>query len=51
MAVLAPALAAVASEAPTTRVDVGTSAGLTLNVDRCLIDYGPAGRLGPRAPR
>lgn len=47
VALLAPALAALALEDPPTIVDVGTSAGLTLTVDRCLIDYGPMGRLGP----
>jgi hypothetical protein len=47
VALLAPAFAALAFEDPPTIVDVGTSAGLTLTVDRCLIDYGPMGRLGP----
>lgn len=47
VALLAPALAALALADPPTIVDVGTSAGLTLTVDRCLIDYGPMGRLGP----
>jgi hypothetical protein len=47
VALLAPAFAALAPDDPLTIVDVGTSAGLTLIVDRCLIDYGPMGRLGP----
>jgi hypothetical protein len=47
VALLAPAFAAVALGDRPTVVDVGTSAGLTLTVDRCLIDYGPMGRLGP----
>lgn len=47
VALLAPAFAALALDAPATVVDVGTSAGLTLILDRCLIDYGPHGRLGP----
>ena len=47
MAILSPALAALDLDAPPTIVDVGTSAGLTLQLDRCLIDYGPNGRLGP----
>lgn len=47
VAVLAPAFAALGlTDAPTV-VDVGTSAGLTLTLDRCLIDYGSRGRLGP----
>lgn len=47
--VLAPALAAVtdpSAEAPTL-IDVGTSAGLTLALPHCLIDYGPRGTIGP----
>lgn len=47
VALLAPALAALGLEDPPTIIDVGTSAGLTLLVDRCLIDYGPMGLLGP----
>jgi hypothetical protein len=51
VAVLAPALATVAGDLPVTVVDVGTSAGLTLQLDRCLIDYGPAGVIGdPESP-
>jgi hypothetical protein len=47
VALLAPAFAALALDSPPTSVDVGTSAGLTLAVDGCLVDYGPMGRLGP----
>lgn len=47
VALLAPAFASMGFDDPPTVVDVGTSAGLTLAVDRCLIDYGPLGRLGP----
>jgi hypothetical protein len=47
VAVLAPAFAAVATGDRPTVVDIGTSAGLTLTIDRCLLDYGPKGRLGP----
>jgi hypothetical protein len=47
VALLAPAFAALALDNPATIVDVGTSAGLTPTVDRCLIDYGPVGRLVP----
>ena len=47
VAVLAPALAAVAGAQAPTVVDVGTSAGLTLTLERCHIDYGSSGRLGP----
>lgn len=51
VAVVAPALAAVTAQRPVTVVDVGTSAGLTLQLDRCCIDYGPAGQLGdPQSP-
>ena len=32
---------------PATLIDVGTSAGLTLTLPHCLIDYGPSGTLGP----
>ena len=47
VAFLAPAFAALAPQDPPTVVDVGTSAGLTLTLDHCLIDYGALGRLGP----
>ncbi|GAC1597486.1 MAG: DUF2332 domain-containing protein [Acidimicrobiales bacterium] len=47
VAILAPAFATVALVDPPTVVDVGTSAGLTLTADKCLIDYGLRGRLGP----
>ena len=47
VAILAPAFAALAPQDPPTVVDVGTSAGLTLTLDHCLLDYGPAGQLGP----
>ena len=47
VAIVVPALAALELEDPPTLIDVGTSAGLTLTFDRCLIDYGPLGRLGP----
>lgn len=46
IAVLAPALAAAVNE-PSTLVDVGTSAGLTLALPHCFIDYGEHGTLGP----
>ncbi len=48
VALLAPAFAALDIDRPPTIVDVGTSAGLTLQIDRCLIDYGSMGRIGPR---
>ena len=47
IAVLAPAFATLGLDAAPTLVDVGTSAGLTLTLDGCHIDYGPMGRLGP----
>lgn len=49
VALLAPALAALAIEDPPSVVDVGTSAGLTLIMDRCHIDYGQFGAIGPPA--
>lgn len=45
--VLAPALATVAADEPATLIDVGTSAGLTLTLPHCRIDYGDRGALGP----
>ncbi len=45
--VLAPALATLVTHEPTTLIDVGTSAGLTLTLPHCLIDYGERGTLGP----
>jgi hypothetical protein len=51
VAVLAPALAAVAADREVSVVDVGTSAGLTLQLDRCFVDYGSAGTIGdPESP-
>lgn len=47
-AFLAPALAMIHSSDPLTLVDVGTSAGLTLTLDLCRIDYGSHGALGPQ---
>jgi hypothetical protein len=47
IAVIGPALAALDLSQPPTLVDVGTSAGLTLTLEHCLIDYGPHGTLGP----
>mgnify|MGYP003924373343 CR=1 FL=1 len=47
VSVLAPALAAVVADEPTTLIDVGTSAGLTLTLPHCRIDYGDRGTLGP----
>lgn len=44
---IAPALAALCLSQPPTVVDVGTSAGLTLTLEHCMIDYGPHGRVGP----
>ncbi len=47
IAVLAPALATVTSDEPVTLIDVGTSAGLTLTLPHCRIDFGDRGVLGP----
>lgn len=47
VAVLAPALASIGTDRPLTLVDVGTSAGLTLRLELCRIDYGSFGALGP----
>ena len=48
VAVIAPALASLPVFDDLTLVDVGTSAGLTLRLDDCFIDYGSYGSLGPR---
>lgn len=48
VAIIAPALASVSSRDNLTLIDVGTSAGLTLRLDDCFIDYGSYGSLGPR---
>lgn len=47
VAIIAPALAALPNGNDFTLIDVGTSAGLTLQVDDCFIDYGSHGSLGP----
>lgn len=47
IAIIAPALAAVSNRSNITLIDVGTSAGLILQLDDCFIDYGPHGSLGP----
>lgn len=47
IAFIVPALAALDLTQPPTLVDVGTSAGLTLTLEHCRIDYGPHGALGP----
>lgn len=47
VAIIAPALAAIPKQDNFTLVDVGTSAGLTLRLDDCFIDYGSHGSLGP----
>lgn len=47
VAIIAAGLAALHFDTPPTLVDVGTSAGLTLSLDRCRIDYGSHGALGP----
>jgi len=47
VAIIAPALAAISSRDNFTLIDVGTSAGLTLRLDDCFIDYGSHGSLGP----
>ena len=43
IAVLAPALATVTPDEPVTLIDVGTSAGLTLTLPHCRIDFGERG--------
>lgn len=48
VAMIAPALAAIPNRDILTLIDVGTSAGLTLRLDDCFIDYGSHGSLGPR---
>jgi len=47
VAIIAPALAAISNRDNFTLIDVGTSAGLTLRLDDCFIDYGSHGSLGP----
>ena len=47
VATLAPALSVIPECEDLTLVDVGTSAGLTLHLDDCFIDYGSYGSLGP----
>ena len=48
VAVIAPALASLPICDNLTLIDVGTSAGLTLRLDDCFIDYGSFGSLGPQ---
>ena len=48
VAIIAPALASIPNHDILTLIDVGTSAGLTLRLDDCFIDYGSHGSLGPR---
>jgi len=48
VAIIAPALASISNQDNLTLIDVGTSAGLTLRLDDCFIDYGSYGSLGPR---
>lgn len=48
VAIIAPALASIPTRNNLTLIDVGTSAGLTLRLDDCFIDYGSYGSLGPR---
>jgi len=48
VAIIALALAAIPNRDILTLIDVGTSAGLTLRLDDCFIDYGLHGSLGPR---
>ncbi|MEY4634169.1 MAG: hypothetical protein RLZ18_1541 [Actinomycetota bacterium] len=47
VAFLAPALASLNLQSPITLLDVGTSAGLTLTREKCRINYGDFGVLGP----
>ena len=47
VATLAPALSVIPECDDLTLIDVGTSAGLTLRLDDCFIDYGSYGSLGP----
>lgn len=47
VATLAPALSVIPERENLTLIDVGTSAGLTLHLDDCFIDYGSYGSLGP----
>jgi hypothetical protein len=48
VAVIAPALASLPVVDNLTLIDVGTSAGLTLRLEDCFIDYGSYGSLGPK---
>lgn len=47
VAFLTPALASLNIEGPVTLLDVGTSAGLTLARDKCRINFGDFGAVGP----
>jgi hypothetical protein len=47
VAIIAPVLAVLPNRNNFTLIDVGTSAGLTLQLDECFIDYGSHGSLGP----
>jgi len=47
VAFLTPALASLNLEGPITLLDVGTSAGLTLARDKCRINFGDYGAVGP----
>jgi len=47
VAIIAPALASISNQENLTLIDVGTSAGLTLRLCDCLIDYGSHGTIGP----
>lgn len=47
VAIIAPALASLPACDNLTLIDVGTSAGLTLRLEDCFIDYGSHGALGP----
>ena len=51
VAIIAPALASIPNHDILTLIDVGTSAGLTLRLDDCFIDYGSHGSLGPQIGR
>lgn len=47
VAVIAPVLASLPANDDFTLIDIGTSAGLTLQLEDCFINYGSLGSIGP----